>query len=101
MTGGGSGGAKAFERKGRKELPQRSRRLLGGFVAWIVCVFFTSHALAQVTFERLVHSSKEPQNWMTYSGDYSGKRFSGLDQVNITNARPLLATGVYQTGPPR
>ena len=35
---------------------------------------------------------------MTYSGDYSGKRFSGLDQVNITNARTLVAKWVYQTG---
>src|SRR5258708_21802720 len=35
---------------------------------------------------------------MTYSGDYTGKRFSGLDQVNITNARTLVAKWVYQTG---
>jgi len=55
-------------------------------------------AHAQVTFERLVNSAKEPQNWMTYSGDYSGRRFSGLDQVNITNARMLVAKWVYQTG---
>jgi alcohol dehydrogenase (cytochrome c) len=55
-------------------------------------------AHAQVTFERLVNSGKEPQNWMTYSGDYSGRRFSALDQVNITNARTLVAKWVYQTG---
>jgi alcohol dehydrogenase (cytochrome c) len=35
---------------------------------------------------------------MTYSGDYSGKRFSALDQINITNARTLVAKWVYQTG---
>ena len=52
---------------------------------------------AQVTFERLVNSAKEPQNWMTYSGDYAGKRFSGLDQINITNARTMVAKWVYQT----
>jgi len=57
-----------------------------------------SHAQAQVTFERLVNSAKEPQNWMTYSGGYSGKRFSALDQVSITNARTLVAKWVYQTG---
>ena len=35
---------------------------------------------------------------MTYSGDYSGKRFSALDQINLTNARTLVAKWVYQTG---
>jgi alcohol dehydrogenase (cytochrome c) len=55
-------------------------------------------AQAQVTFERLLNSGKEPQNWLTYSGDYSGRRFSSLDQVNATNARSLVAKWVYQTG---
>src|SRR4051794_17797952 len=53
---------------------------------------------AQVSLERLVNSAKEPQNWMTYSGDYSGKRFSGLDQINTSNAHSLTAKWVYQTG---
>ncbi len=35
-------------------------------------VFVETHA--QVTFERLVNSSKEPQNWLTYSGNYAGRR---------------------------
>ena len=58
----------------------------------------TSPVRAQVTFERLLNSGKEPQNWMTYSGDYSGRRFSPLDQINTTNARTLVAKWVYQTG---
>ena len=41
---------------------------------------------AQVTFDRLLNSAKEPQNWLTYSGDYSGRRFSPLDQINVANA---------------
>src|SRR5579863_6690123 len=65
--------------------------------AWVL-YGFAGHLSAQVTFERLENSAKEPQNWMTYSGDYSGKRFSALDQVNITNARTLVAKWVYQTG---
>ena len=54
-------------------------------------------ARAQVTFERLVNASKEPQNWLTYSGDYAGHRFSTLDQVNTSNAHSLTAKWVYQT----
>jgi alcohol dehydrogenase (cytochrome c) len=60
--------------------------------------FAATIAYAQVTFERLVNSGKEPQNWLTYSGDYSGRRFSPLDQINPTNARAIMAKWVYQTG---
>jgi alcohol dehydrogenase (cytochrome c) len=51
----------------------------------------------QVTFDRIVNAAKEPQNWLTYSGDYAGRRFSPLDQINTTNARSLVAKWVYQT----
>src|SRR5258708_9543113 len=60
--------------------------------------FWVNLASAQVTFERIVNSGKEPQNWLTYSGDYAGRRFSPLDQVNTSNARALAAKWVYQTG---
>jgi alcohol dehydrogenase (cytochrome c) len=53
---------------------------------------------AQVTSERLVNAAKEPQNWLTYSGDYSGRRFSSLAQINTKNANSLTAKWVYQTG---
>src|SRR5262249_44142998 len=59
---------------------------------------FSTRTLGQVTFERLLNSSKEPQNWLTYSGNYAGHRFSMLDQVNTTTARSLVVKWVYQTG---
>ena len=58
---------------------------------------FVVQASAQLTFERLLNSGKEPQNWLTYSGDYAGRRFSPLDQINTSNARSLVAKWVYQT----
>jgi alcohol dehydrogenase (cytochrome c) len=60
-------------------------------------VLLASTGYGQVTFNRLVNSSKEPQNWLTYSGDYAGRRFSGLDQINSGNAHSLVAKWVYQT----
>ncbi len=66
-------------------------------VSSLACALLASPASAQVTPERLVSSAKEPQNWLTYSGDYAGRRFSPLDQVNTTNARSLVAKWVYQT----
>src|SRR6202790_966817 len=63
----------------------------------LVAGVLTVEAHAQVTFERLLNSSKEPQNWLTYSGDYAGHRFTTLDQMNTTNAKSLVAKWVYQT----
>src|SRR5260370_22054075 len=75
------------------------RRIFAGVLAdGVACGFLVSTARAQVTFERLLNSGKEPQNWLTYSGDYSGRRFSALDQINIKNARSLTAKWVDQTG---
>ncbi len=76
----------------------RVRIIAGILAACVIAGFSASFADAQVTFERLANAAKEPQNWMTYSGDYSGKRFSGLDQINRGNAHSLMAKWVYQTG---
>ena len=37
------------------------------------------------------------QNWLTYHGDYSGRRFSRLTQIDRTNVRRLAARWVFQT----
>src|SRR5438874_11902919 len=56
-----------------------------------------SNARAQVTPQRLRDSAKEPHNWLMYSGDYAGRRFSPLNQVTASNAKSLVAKWVYQT----
>jgi len=65
---------------------------------WFVLSLLTCAAHAQVTSARLLNSAKEPQNWLTYSGDYAGRRFSALNQVNKQNVNSLVAKWVYQTG---
>src|SRR5689334_21673787 len=57
-----------------------------------------SSASAQVTSERLVNASREPQQWLMYSGAYDGSRFSPLDQINRTNVQCLALQWVFQTG---
>src|SRR2546423_1416209 len=54
-------------------------------------------ASAQVSAERLLNSSKEPQNWLMYSGDYAGHRFSALNQINVANVATLVPKWAYQT----
>jgi alcohol dehydrogenase (cytochrome c) len=51
---------------------------------------------AQVTLERLLHPEKEPQNWLTYSGNYNAQRYSALDQITRDNAKNLEMQWVFQ-----
>ena len=50
---------------------------------------------AQVTSDRLLHPEREPQNWLMYSGSYSGHRYSPLAQINRTNVRTLQLKWSY------
>src|SRR5437660_2777327 len=85
--------------RGRGGMPRRSLRQFRLLLAiFLGCGIFSSAARAQVTFERLVKSAQEPQNWMTYSGDYSGIRFSALDQINSTTVHATVPKWVYQIG---
>src|SRR5438270_565257 len=63
----------------------------------LIVVIAAAGSYGQVAFERIANAAKEPQNWLTYSGDYAGRHFSPLDQINTTNARSLVAKWVYQT----
>ena len=65
--------------------------------ASLILLLFASSAPAQVTSERLLHSDKEPQNWLMYSGDYAGLRYSSLQEIKIANAEKLVAKWTYQT----
>ena len=73
-------------------------RLFRALMIVLVSGAFAVDTYGQVTFERLLNSSKEPKNWLTYSGDYSGRRFSTLGEINTTNVHSLVPKWVYQTG---
>jgi len=53
--------------------------------------------MAQVTPERLLNAAQEPQNWLMYSGDYAGRRFSSLQEIKVENAEKLVPRWVFQT----
>jgi alcohol dehydrogenase (cytochrome c) len=46
-------------------------------------------AVAQVTYDRLLRSAAEPQNWLMYSGGYLSQRYSMLQQIDRSNVRNL------------
>jgi alcohol dehydrogenase (cytochrome c) len=51
---------------------------------------------AQVTFDRLLHADREPQNWLTYNGGVSAQRYSPLTQINAGNVKNLELQWIYQ-----
>lgn len=62
-----------------------------------IALAFAGLLPAQVAYERILKAESEPANWLTYSGNYAGHRFSSLNQIteaNVANLRPLWA---YQT----
>lgn len=55
-------------------------------------------AVADVPFERILQSKKEPGNWLTYGGNYAGHRHSELMQLTPANVAGLKPAWVYQSG---
>jgi alcohol dehydrogenase (cytochrome c) len=61
----------------------------------LICVVSVP-AQGQVTAQRLVDASAEPQNWLTYSGSYRSQRYSRLDQITPANVGNLKLQWAYQ-----
>ncbi len=65
----------------------------------LACSFLLTCAVpawSQVTYERLLKAAQEPHNWLTYSGDYAGRHFSALDQINTNNVPHLAVQWIFQ-----
>jgi alcohol dehydrogenase (cytochrome c) len=53
--------------------------------------------ISPVPFERILNANKEPQNWLTYSGNLNSQRHSALTQIGPENARDLTLKWVFQS----
>jgi len=58
-------------------------------------------AFAQVPYERIVNSAKEPGSWLTYSGNFAGHRYSPLTDLTPANVGRLKVKWAYQFPQPR
>jgi alcohol dehydrogenase (cytochrome c) len=66
------------------------RRIL----VWLSWAFLiVASARGQVTYQDLLHP--QPQSWLTYSGDYTGKRHSALKQIHTGNVAELAAQWIF------
>src|SRR5438093_5788224 len=66
----------------------------------VVATAVVVRAQQPVTFDRLLHASNEPQNWLTYSGSLSSHRYTLLTQITPANVRNLELQWVFQTRTP-
>src|SRR5208337_2784810 len=65
-------------------------KLLLAFVLWPA-------ALAAQNLDPSVLLNPPNDTWPTYNGDYSGRRFSTLDQINATNVGSLTLAWAFRT----
>jgi alcohol dehydrogenase (cytochrome c) len=49
----------------------------------------TPSSTESTTHQRIVNAEREPQNWLTYGGNYSSHRFSALDKITRDNVGNL------------
>ncbi len=77
----------------------RQTRRTGTFAVVLGGVLAAAPVFAgDVTWERLVNSDKEPQNWLNHHGNLKAHRFSGLDQVNTKNVKKLKVAFTFAMG---
>jgi alcohol dehydrogenase (cytochrome c) len=65
-------------------------------LAWLCGLAAPLSLEAQVSFERILNSEREPENWLSYSGTLSNHRYSLLDDVTVDNAKNLQLEWVWQ-----
>jgi alcohol dehydrogenase (cytochrome c) len=70
---------------------------MSGFLrAALTIILAAGLAGAQVSSDRITKSATEPQNWLTYSGNYNGNRHSTLTQITTDNVKNLELQWVSQ-----
>jgi hypothetical protein len=66
---------------------------VGAILFGISLLVATRAAGQEVTPERLVHAGKEPQNWLTFFGNYRAWSYSPLNQITRDYCRWQAVSG--------
>ena len=88
-------------------MPERTLRIVTFLSAAMLALASTPLAQSPsirdlpVTYERLLKSTEEPGNWLTYGGDYRSHHYSSLNQITVDNAHKLRAKWIYQMHRPK
>ncbi len=68
-------------------------------IRWLALAFLAVGSIVaarQAGDARLLHPADAPQNWLMYSGAYSGQRYSPLHQIDPANVKNLEMQWIYQ-----
>ena len=64
--------------------------------AALFCAAAWAQTQVGVPYQRIVDAAQEPANWLTYSGNYQGHRYSPLKQITPLNASGLRVQWAHQ-----
>src|SRR3954469_24369913 len=76
----------------------QSRRVRTLITAACVSAALARLAAQQITSKDVSDGFANPARWLSYSGDYTGQRFSPLKQITAANVEQLAAQWTFQTG---
>jgi alcohol dehydrogenase (cytochrome c) len=71
------------------------REVAAMIVRVLILTLLAAASQAPLTYDRLLRADREPHNWLSYSGNYSGHRYSPLTQINRTNVKYLQLKWSY------
>ncbi len=72
----------------------RRRSVIGIGLLWVLA--FGVLSAEQVPYARTRYAQAKPGNWLTYSGDYRGHRYSALNQITTANVDRLRPVWIHQ-----
>jgi alcohol dehydrogenase (cytochrome c) len=81
------------EGQARREPSARGRL---GLVAALTLIAFVQLDAQQVTSDRILKASAEPQNWLTHNGTYASQHYSLLTEITTGNVTNLESKWIYQ-----
>ena len=67
-------------------------------VLYITFCWTGSVTAQELTAARIEHAEKEPQNWLTFFGNYRAWSYSPLDQITRENVKQLVPAWAFATG---
>lgn len=67
----------------------RAVNQIGITILLFIGCLLSFNVVAQVTYERILNASSEPENWLTYNGGYKSQRYSLLNQITPDNVVDL------------
>ncbi len=72
-------------------------------ILFLMCLIVAAAGIAvaqDMTTSRIEHADKEPQNWLTFYGNYRGWSYSPLNQITRENVKGIVPIWAFPAGFP-